>query len=378
MAPPSEAGRLARRLRDLRTSHRLKQADLARVFSEHTKVSVAAISSWESESKTAKVPPEERLHVYALFFSQTDAAIGNLHLPREDDLAPADRERFTVLREELIDLRNSAIGQAGSQISSSSTWAFDTGPITVICPEAPTDGRSPLAKETNPNHTRLYRYADLDSLIELWGHIRATNPDLEVAHRLPTEVVADDLSGHLVVLGGIAWNQVADRLQQVLDELPFEQISVPDLDNGEIFRSREPGGQEFRPRWADRKGARREAMDLGQIKAEQAQDAWHNGKRRELVEDVGLLARLRNPFNHSRTITICSGVYSRGVLGSVRTLTDSAIRKENEAYVARRFPSGSFAILMRVTVVNGEALSPDLENPENRLYEWSPTEEPAA
>jgi hypothetical protein len=33
---------------------------------------------------------------------------------------------------------------------------------------------------------------------------------------------------------------------------------------------------------------------------------------------------------------------------------------------------------MRVTVVNGEALSPDLENPENRLYEWSPHAEPGA
>ncbi|MEU4292942.1 helix-turn-helix transcriptional regulator [Kribbella sp. NPDC026596] len=372
MAPTPEVVRLAKRLRDLRESRRLTQADLAGAFN----VSVPAISSWESESKT-KVPPEERLRVYALFFSQTDVAIDARHLPREQDVAPADRERFDGLRDELVSLRDAATGRVGSEISTTSTWAFETGPITIICPEAPIEGRSPLAEDRNPNHTRLYRYADLDALMELWGHIRAFNPENDVAHRLSTELVADDLSGDLVVLGGIGWNRFADRLQQVLDELPFAQVSVPDLENGEIFRLREPHGQEFRPRWLDRKGARRETMDSGKIKAEQAQDAWHNGKRRELVEDVGLLARLPNPFNHSRTITICSGVYSRGVLGSVRTLTDTAVRKENEAYVARRFPSGSFAILMRVMVVNGEALSPDLENPENRLYEWSP-EVPAA
>jgi hypothetical protein len=32
---------------------------------------------------------------------------------------------------------------------------------------------------------------------------------------------------------------------------------------------------------------------------------------------------------------------------------------------------------MRVPVLNGEAISPDLEIPQNRLYEWSPNEKVA-
>jgi transcriptional regulator with XRE-family HTH domain len=368
--------RLARRLRDLRDSHRLTQADLATVFGERSKVSVAAISSWESESKT-KVPPEERLHVYALFFSQTDAAIGTRHLPDEQDLAPADRDRFNLLRGELVSLRDAATGRVGSQISTTSTWTFERSPITIICPEVPADSRSPLAKERNPNYTRIYRYADLDALIELWGHIRASNPDLHVAHRLSTEVAkvtTDDLAGHLVVLGGIGWNHWVRRM---LADLPIEQVEVPDLENGEIFRSNELGGREFRPQWEKGEHVEPEAADADQIAAEQAQDAWRDGIYRELVEDVALLARLPNPYNHDRTVTICNGIYSRGVLGAVRALTDTAVREQNEAYIANRFPSGSFVLLMRVPVVNGEAISPNLQIAENRLYEWSPNDDAA-
>ena len=48
---------------------------------------------------------------------------------------------------------------------------------------------------------------DLDALIELHGHIRAENsPDFGVFHKLASEVRADDLSGHVVLLGGIGWN----------------------------------------------------------------------------------------------------------------------------------------------------------------------------
>ena len=35
-------------------------------------------------------------------------------------------------------------------------------------------------------------------------------------------------------------------------------------------------------------------------------------------------------------------------------------------------------MLMRVPVMNGEAISPDLEIPDNRLYEWTPNEKDEA
>ncbi|TDW70721.1 XRE family transcriptional regulator [Kribbella pratensis] len=372
MAPSPEAVRLARRLRELRQSHRLTQKDLSHAFSTDSRVAVATISSWESQGNP-KLPPEERLRSYALLFARSVVPAG-ARLPREQDLTSSERERFNTLQRELVALRDSVRHQADpSPIGGSYTFDFESGPITLICPEAPVEGRSPLAEEDNPNHTRLYKYADLDALIEMWGHVRASNPELRVRHHLPSEVTADHLSGHLILLGGIAWNQVTSRLLRQLDQLPIRQMTVDDLADGEIFRSRD--GREYRPLWEELKDADADAPSKAELEAVQAQDAWKGKTPRELVEDVALLARLRNPFNHSRTITICNGVYSRGVLGAARTLTDDAVRERNEAYLANRFPGGIFGLLLRVPVINGEAVTPDLEIPENRLYEWSPEEE---
>lgn len=351
MAPSAEAVRLASKLRDLRESHepRLTQAMLADALSAERPVAVATISSWESLT-TPKLPPVERLHSYALFF-----CADRPQLVPESELSADERRHYQDLLQELIGLRDAVHGGArGSSLSGSSTWKFEDGPVTIICPEAPSVDWPPLANEKDPNYTRMYRYADLDSLIELWGHIRAANPDLSVVHRLPSEVVADELSGHVVVLGGVAWNQLAKRLLRTLRELPVSQVEVADLDTGEIFRTSGAGGREFRPLF------------------EETEDG------RALVEDVGLLARLRNPFNHSRTVTICNGIHSRGVLGSVRALTDLHVRERNEAYLSEHFPGGSFALLMRVPVVGAETLSPDLEIASNRLYEWSPKEKATA
>jgi transcriptional regulator with XRE-family HTH domain len=371
VAPSPEAVRLARRLRDLRESERLTQKDLSSRFTTgEFRVAVATISSWESQTNP-KLPPEERLRSYALLFAMSEVPE---RLPREQDLSVAERERFDTLHRELVKLRDDIRQQQTGSPSSSSSYTFDfeAGRITLICPEVPQLGRSPLADENNPNHTKLYRYADLDALIEMWGHVRASNPELRVRHRLPTEVSADHLSGHLILIGGIAWNRVTGRLLRVLDNLPIRQLSVPDLADGEIFRSR--NGQEYRPIWEESKDPvpEDEAPSQEQLEAVQAQDAWRDETPRELVEDVALFARLPNPFNHSRTITICNGVYSRGVLGAVRMLTDDAVRERNEAYLAERFPGGVFGLLMRVPVINGEAVTPDLEIADNRLFEWSP------
>ena len=88
------------------------------------------------------------------------------------------------------------------------------------------------------------------------------------------------------------------------------------------------------------------------------------GDGKELIADVGYIARLRNPFKINRTLTICNGIHSRGVFGAVRCLTDASVRDENEKYLADRFPEEEFAMLLRVPVVTNETLSPDLQNPE--------------
>ncbi|WP_344176366.1 hypothetical protein [Kribbella lupini] len=318
-------------------------------------MAVATISSWESRTNP-KPPPAERLHSYALFFCSDRSRTEPGYLVPEDQLTSHERSRFEDLHEELVALRTSAYApNRGSSTSGLSTWTFDSDPITIICPEAPLAERPPMANEKNPNYTRMFRYADLDALIELWGHIRACNPTANVVHRLPSEVVPDDLSSHVVVLGGVGWNRVMKRMLKALREMPVSQVEVDALKTGDIFRTSGADGREYWPVWDD-------AADGG----------------RGLLEDVALLARVRNPYNHSQTLTICNGIHSRGVVGAVRALTDNAVRERNEAFLASRFPGGEFALLLRVPVLNSEALSPDLEIDSNRLYEWSPSVEAAA
>jgi hypothetical protein len=91
---------------------------------------------------------------------------------------------------------------------------------------------------------------------------------------------------------------------------------------------------------------------------------------RELIEDVGLLVRMPNPLNSNRTLTMCNGIHSRGVLGAVRTLTDAMLRESNEKYIAQNFPENQFGILMRVQVIGGETLTPDFSTAGTVLYQW--------
>ncbi|MFI5732352.1 helix-turn-helix domain-containing protein [Kribbella sp. NPDC051587] len=374
MAPSPEA-ELADRLRALRRQQRLTQAKLARALGDAKRISVSTISSWENSSDP-KLPSADLLRSYALFCAQDHSADAEPQLPREQDLNASEREKFTALHRELIDLRDAARNKPGTASAGAGLWTFEEGPVTAICPEAPAAYRSPLADEANPNYTRMYRYADVDALIELWGHLRACNPELDAAHKLPDEANAPDMTGHLILLGGIVWNNVAHQLQSLVRDLPIQQVVTADLFNGEVFML--PDGQEFRPLWSDYERTSTKAPTKEEITAAQTEDVWRNGQRRTLIEDVAFLARVPNPLNHTRTLTVCSGVYSRGVLGAVRVLTDIAVRDRNEAYLASRFPGGSFAILMRVPLVNGEAMSPDLEIPHNVLYEWSPSDEAAA
>jgi transcriptional regulator with XRE-family HTH domain len=350
MATPAEV-QLANRVRALRDDIGLTQRELAEIFTEDGReVGAAAISSWENTKRITLVPAD-RLEPYARLTSLRGS-------PRRlVPVAGLTPQELTVRDQRLAELRQlleQARGGGSTDLgrgSSYRTWFFaDDGPVVIVAPDAPEDARGPLADGANPNYTAMHWYADVDALIELHGHIRAENdPDLPVFFKRASKVSADDLSGHLVLLGGIAWNEVTRRLLKLLQRLPIRQFGSPDVPTGDIFAVGH-GAEErrFVPVWADGEG-----------------DA-----DRELEEDVGLLARLRNPFNSSRTLTLCNGIHSRGVLGSVRTLTDARIRESNEAYLAEHFPRGEFGLLFRVPVFQGEALSPDLQDSANILYSW--------
>ena len=226
------------------------------------------------------------------------------------------------------------------------SWRFsDSGPVTVICAQLPKAETGPLADPTDPNYTELLSYADLDALVELHGHIRAENPTMGVFFKLSSNVVPDHLSGHVVLLGGIAWNDKTQRLSDMTSQ-PVRQVEGSEVQTGEIFVVERNGIEErFLPKWGDG----------GSV----------------LIEDVGLLVRTRNPLNSNRSLTICNGIHSRGVLGSVRALTDERLRDSNERYIVENFSDPSnFAILMRVSVIAGQAMTPDFHAPDCVLYQW--------
>ena len=304
----------------------------------------ATLSSWESTNAT-KTPAIARISDYARFFSTRRSLDPEPHLIPEKELDSDELERFRTLETELLDLLSDDDPKA------SHTFQFETGPVVVIGPTVPVHLRGPLANEQDVNFNKLQQYGDLDALIELYGHLRAANPTLDVFHRSTAEVVSDDLSSHVILLGGIGWNPVTRRFQDALAQVPVTQIDVDDVDGGDIFVINDPEG-------------------------ERRLDPRYEGEpdRKVLVADVGYLARLRHPFKRNRTITICSGIHTRGVFGAVRCLTDASVRDENERYIADHFPEGEFAMLLNVPIVAGETVSPDLQNPTTRILEWSPSQ----
>jgi transcriptional regulator with XRE-family HTH domain len=348
---PAEA-QLALRLRQLREDTGLTQAQLATLFSTESKVGAASISSWEN-MRTPASPPQSRLEPYARLIAAIHRPGSQDRLLSRSDLTEDEEKDYLRIRGDVERLWEAARGYQEQEASAAATyrsWFFDDdGPVAIICPAVPEEARGPLAVPQDPNYTHLHAYADLDALIELFGHIRAENDSLfPVSFKLPADVRADDLSGHLVLLGGVAWNDLTRHLLRTLTRLPVRQIEVAEVATGEIFAvGRGEDEQRFVPEWGPDDPA-------------------------ELVEDVGLLARVRNPYNSNRTLTLCNGIHSRGVLGAVRALTDARVRDVNESYLAERFGSDEYAILMRVPVYQGEALSPDLRNPDSRLYEWPP------
>jgi transcriptional regulator with XRE-family HTH domain len=351
MATPG-ALQLARRLRALREGAGLTQAQLAQAFTaDGQKVTAAAVSSWE-RSKEPDLLPGDRAEPYA----RLPTASGSpRRLTPVERLTADEREARDALLAELNELTDRArFGPAPAGMVRDAThrsWYFpDDGPVVIVVPDAGESAVGPLADERNPNYTAMHRYADLDALIELHGHVRAENdPKLPVFFKQASKVDADDLSGHLVLIGGIAWNPITERLLKLLTWLPVRQIETPDLATGEIFAvGHATQEKRFVPVWSP--------------------DG--SGGSRELEEDVGLLARVVNPYNSSRTLTLCNGIHSRGVLGAVRTLTDARVRDVNEAFLARHFPQGEYGLLVRVPVFRDKTMSPDLQRPENILYAW--------
>jgi hypothetical protein len=336
---------LSRRLRQLRTELWPDVTVTQRMLADALRVGVPSISTWESTT-VAKVPTLARLDDYATFFATKRSVTGRSPgLLGSDQLTSAERHGRDKLARELYRLHAAATGESPPIESRvlPNFWQFpDGGPIRIICGLLPDEDLPQYASASNHNYMQLSAYADVDAMVELFGHIRALNPDSDVRFELAGNIGSDDMQAHLVLLGGIGLNPAA-RLIPEQFELPVHQVSTTEVADGEVFQVIGKPERQFHPTF------------VGKV----------------LVEDVGLFARTPNPSNVSRTLTICNGVFTRGVYGAVRCLTDSAVSFANYEYLASRFGGAkNFGLLMRVPVFGHATSSPDLTNPATVLYEW--------
>jgi hypothetical protein len=228
-------------------------------------------------------------------------------------------------------------------------WQFPVDEdITIVCGEI---GDRLLSRTytdpDGPDYTALYSFADLDSLLELYGHIRVHNPNNNVLFRTATQLTQDDFTSHLVLLGGVDFNDVTrDMLKQLA--VPVEQVRRTEEESSGCFRVTENGETKVFEPIVDR-----------------------TGPDPVLREDVCHFVRATNPFNWKRTLTICNGMFARGTYGAVRALTDHRFRDRNTEYVRTRFAGRrGFSIVSRVIVRNAQVLTPDWTRADIRLHEW--------
>lgn len=349
------ASDLAGRLRELRESGfggvRITQRALGRALGGNKSLSAPLISSWE---KGAAIPSRKWIARYsALFATERSAGGGSVKLLRDSELNPAEREARDRLYQELLALREKTVRTQQTKQPDDprralgGPWYFRDGkPVRIVCAELPKDQLNPEASPAHPTlaHGELYSFGSIDALFELFGHIRAANPRIDVRVVKESDLERDDLSCHLVVLGGVDWNPLM-RIQERL-QMPVRQVST-----GE-----DPAKAYFE-------------VGAGNTVQQHYPELTNN---RELISDVGLFLRAPSPFNRRRTLTICAGLFSLGTYGVVRALTDERFHERNEHFLLERFAgTDTYSIVMRVDVLNGnEALTPDWTVSFTRLHEW--------
>jgi len=249
---------------------------------------------------------------------------------------------------------------------------------------------NPYASRWHPNYIASVRNADMDATIELFGHVRAENPGSEVRFYRADELRRDHLTGHLIILGGgdaltmlteSALAPVAWLVRRT--ELPVRTRVPPDgeeeYDSEFVVTIDEDGEPQIH-------GAKEEVYRPTFLRDETAPlrprllappELGEKGYP-QLEYDVALLARQPNELNLSATLTICTGIFSRGTYGAVRALTDANLRARNEQYLYERFRDPEsrsglrrFWMLIQVPVFQGDTITPDLNRPFHRLRQSS-------
>jgi transcriptional regulator with XRE-family HTH domain len=342
--PSIPARRLAERLRALREQEHLTQKQLAKVLGGAEPISIATVSLWEKPGSD-RLPPAQRLAVYArLFCTRRSFESGRLRLLSPGELTEQERERETELYDELISLRELAARSTSALATAkgprSALWHFaDPIAVSIVCSDAIEP--PPYSEPSHLNYSAYARYADLDSLITVYGQVKADNP-ARMVRILPTERLARDFAlNHLILIGGNAAPLfVQDIPLPVAEEIPgTDQVT-------HLFRCT--------------------------VGSESREFRSSRGDDGNLVQDVGLIARGPHPIVPGGTVTLLSGITSRGVHGAALGFIDSHVRDTNERYLESAFGNAeSFCLLIAIPVQNDVALPPNLWRENTRLYEWS-------
>jgi hypothetical protein len=310
----------------------------------------------------------------------------------ESDLDDTEDRRRQSLTDELGRLRDLVAAPEGGQqpdagVLGGRFWYFPDGaPITIITTPMFRSVTSavPYANPWHPNHMASLGDADRDATIELFGHIRAENPTADVRFKTGREATEEDLLGHVVVLGqgdqmlqwgaaqqprpdSVVLQYLAARL-----ELPFgtqlPEGGDPEYDSEFVVTLDEEGEPTYvesdgkpakvatyRPRWIRGKGEGR------------GRRVQRDGYP-QLQYDVAVLLRKPNQLNLATTVTLCSGLFSRGTYGAVRALTDPQLRSRNEKLLTDRFGgTDDFWVMFYVPIFTRiyglGTITPDLTRP---------------
>ena len=383
---PAPSTLLADRLRELRESHKLIQRELGAALRPDRPASVALISGWENRG-TPSLPGEAWLSAYArLFAPDWDTRRVAPRLLEDGELTPQERTRFEELERELLAMRREAVpAQSGREVPVTGAlggrfWHFPDGePIMIIGSHMPpADLRGiPFADQRHPDYMHMLQHADSSAVVELFGHLRAENPNSDVRFRTSAEeLTEDDLSGHVVVIGGGDFNEYADWFAERradYDEFPHA-VSDPEPLGRRRFvvgAEAEQPEAEYEPTFT-RNRFTVERIEWSQPDRDKPPvPTLVREELRSLQYDIALVARQPNPLNTAvTTATLVQGLYNRGTYGSVRTFTDARLREANEDYRQKRFGDlESYWMLIRVLCNGRLTLTPDLNREYTRLQE---------
>jgi transcriptional regulator with XRE-family HTH domain len=360
---PYSLGSLGRRLKELREQAGLTQREVGERLRPERPLSPAQVSAWEAGKS---LPVLHWALAYAevlppLLGSTAEESVGRL------------KAELTELREAELAAQSEASDRPGARPSEPSNglgtfWRFpDSLPIRIIgtAMSDPVLAGHDYASRWHPNYIESLRNADMDATIELFGHLRAANPASDVRFLTTETIQRDDLTGHVILLGGadalgatpsaLLWYlrrlklPVRTQLLEEGDE-EYDFEFVVRVDEHGVPDSQGSPGETYRPTFVPDRSTSDEARLVV-------------GGYPQLEYDLGLLARQPNPMNLAATVTLCAGLFSRGTYGVVRALTDAKLREANERYLQEAFHGGQFWMLVRVPVFQGprgsETVAPD-------------------